>query len=64
MLDDRTRAVLWIYCQPHFMLGGRVSSVLPGSPLPAASYAGSGWQERNEKLFSIAAEVAGALGSQ
>jgi hypothetical protein len=64
MLDERTRAILWIYCQPHFMLGGRVPTVLPGSPLPAASFAGSGWQSRSEELFSAAAEVAAVLGSQ
>jgi hypothetical protein len=62
ILDDRTRELMWVWMQGQFELGGRLACVLPNSPLPVASYAGSGWQERAERLFCVAADMERASG--
>ncbi len=56
LLDERTRCNLW--GQPGLMY---VRLPLPGGQLGPHWFAGSGWQQRSEKLYTAAAEVAARL---
>ncbi len=59
LIDERTRYTAWaLHQEGNFYNFG---SYLPGGALGWNWYTGSGWQQRLEKLFNIAAEVAGAL---
>jgi hypothetical protein len=60
LLDERTRYAAWVFDQEY--LNYNYGGGLLGKPLDLSWFAGSGWQERNERLFSAAAEVAGLPG--
>ncbi len=62
LLDERTRYLAWanehsnVFTTAHSFL-----KVATGGVLGAQWYAGSDWQQRSEKLYSIAGEVMAAL---
>lgn len=60
LLDERTRYNQWVFRYLEAECGS-ASCVIPGSNLPVTWFAGSGWQDRSEKLFSTAGAVAKAL---
>ncbi len=61
ILDERTRYNIWVYNRDYVNYN-LPFSVLPGNALPVTWYSGSGWQQRSQKLFTIAAQVTQALG--
>ena len=56
ILDERTRHNQWAN-----EFSSSIRTFLPGGPLGFDWYAGSGWQERSQKLYAAATEVAQAL---
>ncbi len=59
LLDERTRYAMWVF-DVSYMNYNQGGSTL-GRPLDLGWFAGSGWQERSEKLYNMAAGVAQAL---
>jgi hypothetical protein len=64
VLDERTRYIMWVFDYKSMVDYNHRGSLTPGGPVDVNWYAGSGWQDRAEKLFSAAAEVARALGKE
>jgi hypothetical protein len=62
LLDERTRCAAWVFDQMY--LNYNLDGAMLGKPLDLSWFAGSGWQERNERLYAAAAEVAGKLGAK
>ena len=52
---------LFEYNMVNYNRGG---SLMPGAAMDINWFAGSGWQERSEKLYSAAGHVAAALGKK
>jgi hypothetical protein len=62
MLDDRTRYISW--GEGRLTADWGPYSFLPGGPLKARWYSGSGWQDRSAKLYAAAAAVEKVLGGK
>jgi hypothetical protein len=55
LLDERTRYAMWCFDISFYNYND--AGAMFGKAMPVGWFAGSGWQERNEKLFSMAEEV-------